>query len=133
MNQSNVVSETFYTKVTEKLPELVAAPTSSLGRTLLHVAWMAILLGLIVEGLILIVAASFGTVIAGKPVNDSSEPFVHQFDVGFHAVRSAIGSDRAKQNLEFQRCEFGANRHQEITITEKLAATRTFSAAGNQA
>lgn len=70
MNQSNVVSETIYTKVTEKLPEPVATtPTkNSLGRTLLHVAWMAILLGLIVEGLILIVATSLGTVIAGKPV-----------------------------------------------------------------
>ncbi|MGH9800378.1 MAG: hypothetical protein ACRD82_08445, partial [Blastocatellia bacterium] len=40
----------------------------SLSRTLLHVAWMAILLGLIVEALILIVVASFGSLIAGKPV-----------------------------------------------------------------
>lgn len=70
MSQQNVVSESIYTQVTERLPEPVAAtpPKSALGRTLLHVAWMAILLGLIVEGLILIVAASFGAAIAGKPV-----------------------------------------------------------------
>lgn len=78
MNQSKVVSEAFrstgqlasHAAVTEKLPNIVEtkATAISLSRTLLHVAWMAILLGLIVEGLILIVAASFGTVIAGKPV-----------------------------------------------------------------
>ena len=44
------------------------ADKMSLSRTLLHVAWMAILLGLIVETLILIVAASFGSVLAAKPL-----------------------------------------------------------------
>ncbi len=73
MNQSKTVSESLHTAVTEKLPETpeiveVTASASSLSRTLLHVAWMAILLGLIVEALILIVAASFGSLIAGKPV-----------------------------------------------------------------
>jgi hypothetical protein len=43
-------------------------PPPSFGRTLLHVAWMAIVLGLIVEALILLIAASFNQVIAGKPV-----------------------------------------------------------------
>lgn len=43
-------------------------PPPSLGKTLLHVAWMAIALGLIIEALILLIAASFNQVIAGKPV-----------------------------------------------------------------
>lgn len=69
MNQPNLVSNTIYTAVTEKLPEtkLPKADKPSLSRTLLHVAWMAILLGLIVETLILIVAASFGSALAAKP------------------------------------------------------------------
>jgi len=69
MNQPNYVSDSLHTAVTEKLPEIAKpkADTMSLSRTLLHVAWMAILLGLIVEGLILIVAASFGSVLAAKP------------------------------------------------------------------
>ncbi len=41
--------------------ELPAQP--SLGKTLFHAAWMAILLGLIVEALILIVATTFDQVI----------------------------------------------------------------------
>lgn len=69
MNQPEFVSKTIYTAVTEKLPQQMApkASKTSLSRTLLHVAWMAILLGLIVETLILIVAASFGKVLAAKP------------------------------------------------------------------
>jgi hypothetical protein len=69
MNQTEFVSKTIYTAVTEKLPPVMApqASKSSLSRTLLHVAWMAILLGLIVETLILIVAASFGKTLAAKP------------------------------------------------------------------
>lgn len=81
MNQQNIVSDNIHSAVTEQLPQTAVNPVREgftgfemgknkpdLSRTLLHVAWMAILLGLIVEGLILIVAASFGTVIAGKPV-----------------------------------------------------------------
>lgn len=69
MNQQNYVSNSVHTAVTEKLPEALPpkADKMSLSRTLLHVAWMAILLGLIVETLILIVAASFGSVLAAKP------------------------------------------------------------------
>jgi len=69
MNQPEFVSKTIYTAVTEKLPPVTApqASKASLTRTLLHVAWMAILLGLIVETLILIVAASFGKTLAAKP------------------------------------------------------------------
>lgn len=69
MNQPNRVSSSLHTAVTEKLPEAMPpkADNMSLSRTLLHVAWMAILLGLIVETLILIVAASFGSVLAAKP------------------------------------------------------------------
>ncbi|MFN0109720.1 MAG: hypothetical protein ACKVZH_12775 [Blastocatellia bacterium] len=68
MNQTNRTPESVHTAVTEKLalPE-PKVTKSSLTRTLLHVAWMAILLGLIVETLILIVAASFGSVLAAKP------------------------------------------------------------------
>jgi hypothetical protein len=81
MNQPKIVSEVSqltgqpnrHGAITEKLPEMAepvqaTATKASLSRTLLHVAWMAILLGLIVEGLILIVAASFGTFLAGKPI-----------------------------------------------------------------
>lgn len=80
MSQQNLIPDSFHSAVTERLPEPkggrgdkeieppAAAIKPDLGRTLLHVAWMAILLGLIVEGLILIVAASFGSVIAGRPV-----------------------------------------------------------------
>ncbi|MDX2044174.1 MAG: hypothetical protein SF097_23400 [Acidobacteriota bacterium] len=69
MRQTNAVPDPIYTAVTEKLPEtkLPKADKASFSRTLLHVAWMAILLGLIVETLILIVAASFGSVLAAKP------------------------------------------------------------------
>ncbi|MBL8190816.1 MAG: hypothetical protein JNK38_22560 [Acidobacteria bacterium] len=69
MNQPEFVSRTIYMAVTEKLPQITApkANKSSLSRTLLQVAGMAILLGLIVETVILIVAASFGKVLAAKP------------------------------------------------------------------
>lgn len=69
MNQPNYVSGSLHTAVTEKLPEAPPpkADKPSLTRTLLHVAWMAILLGLIVETLILIVAASFGNLLAVRP------------------------------------------------------------------
>lgn len=48
----------------------LAAPEAkpSLGKTLLHVAWMSIVLGLVIEGLILIVASSFDKLIEGKTV-----------------------------------------------------------------
>jgi len=69
MKQTNAATDSIYSAVTEKLPQAKPPKTdkASLSRTLLHVAWMAILLGLIVEALILIVAASFGSLLAAKP------------------------------------------------------------------
>lgn len=40
----------------------------NLGKTLLNVAWMSILLGIIVEAIILVVAVSFGKSLEGKPI-----------------------------------------------------------------
>lgn len=92
MSQQNAVPDTFYSAVTEKLPTVIedlsgnqvgqpgksAAQTNAergeehsspnLSKTLLHVAWMAILLGLIIEILILIIATSFDKMIGGKTV-----------------------------------------------------------------
>ncbi len=42
--------------------------TPSLGKTLLHVAWMSILLGIVIEAAILLVATTFQQSIAGKPI-----------------------------------------------------------------
>ena len=89
MSERNATHDSFYSAVTEKLPpavksfasvsasESASKPTvpfapevgkPNLSRTLLHVAWMAILLGLIIEILILIIAASFDKWIGGKTV-----------------------------------------------------------------
>jgi hypothetical protein len=43
-------------------------PAPNLGRTLLHVAWMAILLGLVVEAGVLLVATSYGKALEAKPI-----------------------------------------------------------------
>ncbi len=54
---------------TSIMPDAAASRApQSLGKTLFHVAWMAILLGLILELAILVVATTFNQVIAGKPV-----------------------------------------------------------------
>lgn len=47
------------------MPESVATNT---GKTLLHVAWISVVLGLAVEGAILVTVASFGKALEAKPV-----------------------------------------------------------------
>ena len=67
MERGNVVAPTV--QITEKLPtQPVPKAAAPLGQTLLHVAWLAILLGLIIEAVILAVATVFDRLIEGKAI-----------------------------------------------------------------
>jgi len=65
VSQHKAITERFPAPTVRTTPRLELPAQPSIGKTLFHVAWMAILLGLIVEALILIVATAFDHVIGG--------------------------------------------------------------------